>query len=89
MSVVRIPASLRGETGGRRSVDVDAATVREALVELTVAYPELDGRLLDGDEPPRFLNLFVDGTDVRALAGLETPLEPGSTLLLLPAMAGG
>ena len=89
MSVVRIPASLRGETGGRRSVDVDAATVREALVELTAAYPELDGRLLDGDEPPRFLTLFVDGTDVRALEGLETPLAPGSTLLLLPAMAGG
>ena len=89
MTAVRIPASLRTETGGLRQVEVRAGTVRDALHELVDAYPALAGRVLEDDQLPPFLNLFVDGTDIRALAELDTPLEPASTLVLLPAMAGG
>ena len=80
---------LRAEAGGNRSVAVAGATVREALDELVGAFPALSGRIRDGDALPAFLNVFVDGEDVRLLAGLETPVEDASVVLLLPAVAGG
>jgi molybdopterin converting factor small subunit len=89
MPVVRIPPVLRPEAGGQRQVTVDAATVREALVKLVAEYPDLDGRLLDDGELPQYLNVFVDGDDVRLHAGLETPVTQQSALVLLPAVAGG
>ncbi len=89
MSVVRIPPVLRPEVGGRRDVTVDAGTVREALHKLVAEYPALEGRVLAGDQVPSFLNVFVDGEDVRLHEGLDTPIGPQTALLLLPAVAGG
>jgi adenylyltransferase/sulfurtransferase len=89
MAQIRIPPVLRPDAGGRRSVDIDAETVADALHALVVAHPALDGRVLAGDELPAFLNVFVDGEDVRLRDGLATPVQPGSTILLLPAVAGG
>ena len=86
---IRIPPVLRAEAAGNRSVAVDAATVGEALDRLVAEYPALQGRVLDGGAVPSFLNVFVDGDDVRLLAGLETQVAAGSTILLLPAVAGG
>jgi len=89
MPEIRIPPVLRGEAGGNRSLSVDAGTVREALDALVTQYPSLHGRVLEGDELPAFLNVFVDGEDVRLAAGLATEVGAGSTILLLPAVAGG
>jgi molybdopterin converting factor small subunit len=89
VSTVRIPPVLRPEIGGRRSVDVDASTVGDALERLVVDFPSLRGRVLPDGALPAFVNVFVDGDDVRMLDGLETPLRPESTILLLPAVAGG
>jgi molybdopterin converting factor small subunit len=89
MTEIRIPPVLRSEAAGNRSVAVDAATVREALRRLVAEYPALEGRVLDGGTVPSFLNVFVDGDDVRLLEGLDTRVEAGSTILLLPAVAGG
>jgi molybdopterin converting factor small subunit len=89
MTVVRIPPVLRAEAGGQRQVTIDAATVREALNKLVAEYPALEGRVLASGELPQYLNVFVDGDDVRLHAGLETPVTPHSALLLLPAVAGG
>jgi molybdopterin converting factor small subunit len=86
---IRIPPVLRPEAAGNRSVAVDASTVREALDRLVAEYPALAGRVLDGEGVPSFLNVFVDGDDVRLLQGLETPVAAASTILLLPAVAGG
>ena len=80
---------LRPDAGGNRNVDVSATTVREALGSLIADYPALEARVLEGDGVPTFLNVFVDGQDVRLLAGLDTPVEATSTILLLPAVAGG
>jgi molybdopterin converting factor small subunit len=74
MSVVRIPPTLRAEAGGHRDVEVAAATVREALAALVDSYPALEERLPGDGRLPAFVNLYVDGKDVRELAGLETPL---------------
>jgi sulfur-carrier protein len=89
MAEIRIPPVLRPEAGGERLVDVDAGTVREALDTLVARFPALKVRVLEGDGVPSFLNVFVDGNDVRLLSGLETAVSPASKILLLPAVAGG
>ena len=80
---------LRPEAAGNRTVDVDAATVREALATLVSMHPALESRLLAGDGIPTYLNVFVDGDDIRLLGGLDTAVAPASQILLLPAVAGG
>jgi sulfur-carrier protein len=86
---IRIPPVLRAEAGGHRSVDVDAGTVRDALDALVATYPALEGRVRENDGVPTFLNVFVNGEDIRLLSGLDTELEAGAKVLLLPAVAGG
>jgi molybdopterin converting factor small subunit len=86
---IRIPPVLRAEAGGNRTVAVEGASVREALDALVDAHPGLAGRVRHGDGVPTFLNVFVDGEDIRLREGLETPLGPGAKVLLLPAVAGG
>ena len=68
---------------------MDGATVREVLESLVATYPPLRERLFDGDELPQFLNVFIDGTDVRLLDGLDTQVADGAAVILLPAVAGG
>ena len=89
MATIRIPPVLRPDAGGNRTVDVDAGDVREALDKLVSSYPSLRDRVLEGDGVPPFLNVFVDGDDVRLGDGLQTAVGAGSTILLLPAVAGG
>jgi molybdopterin converting factor small subunit len=89
VSVVRIPPTLRAETGGERQVVADGGTVRDLLDDLTERFPGLRRQLIeDGDLAP-FVNVYVEGEDVRTREGLETPVDEASTIILLPAMAGG
>jgi molybdopterin synthase sulfur carrier subunit len=89
MASVRIPPILRPEAGGNRQLEVDGGTVREVIDTLIATYPSLRERLLDGDQLPQFLNVFIDGTDVRLLAGLDSEVGDSATVILLPAVAGG
>src|SRR5438105_15541858 len=89
MPQVRIPPVLRPEAGGQRHVEAAGSTVREVLENLVAEYPGLRDRIFDGGELPQFLNVFIDGTDVRLNDGLETQVDAGSTVVLLPAVAGG
>jgi len=89
MAEIRIPPVLRPDAGGQRLVDVDAGTVREALDTLVLQFPALRTRVREGDGVPSFLNVFVDGDDVRLLGGLDTTVTSTSKILLLPAVAGG
>ena len=82
MSVVRIPPTLREDTRGEREVLADGETVRDLLDELVGRFPTLEGKL-------EFANVYVGGEDVRTLDGLDTRVDDGSTVILLPAMAGG
>ena len=82
MSIVRIPPTLREETGGEREVLAEGGTVRELLDDLMSRFPGLEEQL-------PFANVYVEGEDVRTLDGIETEVRPGSTVILLPAMAGG
>ena len=90
MSVVRIPPVLRTATGGQKQVEVAGLTVREVIGGLVAAYPGLAPQLLGGDgDLNRFVNVFLNDTDVRHLQSLDTPVDERDTVLLLPAMAGG
>lgn len=89
MTTVRIPPTLRTETDGEREVAARGATLRDVLDDLATRFPALGNRILaDGDLAP-FVNVYVEGEDVRTLRGLETPVTENSTVILLPAMAGG
>jgi sulfur-carrier protein len=89
LAEIRIPPVLRPDAGGNRAIQTDASTVREALTELVAQHPALETRILDGDGVPSYLNVFVDGDDIRLLSGLDTPVAPAAKILLLPAVAGG
>jgi molybdopterin synthase sulfur carrier subunit len=89
MPDIRIPPVLRPDVGGNRTVTVEGETVREALEALLAQYPSLNGRVLTDGELPAFLNVFVDGEDARLVDGLDTEVRPETTILLLPAVAGG
>ena len=89
MPTIRIPPILRPEAGGNRQVERRGGTVREVLEALVAEYPALRDRIFDGDELPQFLNVFIDGSDVRLLDGLETEVARDATVILLPAVAGG
>jgi molybdopterin synthase sulfur carrier subunit len=89
VAAIRLPPILRPEADGQRQLDVDASTIRGALSALVERYPALGARVFDGESVPPFLNVFVDGEDIRGLDGIETPVSPNATILLLPAVAGG
>ena len=89
MSTVRVPPVLREDAGGAREVETSGATVRELIEDLTAQLPALGERIYDGEEIRPFVNLYLDGEDVRTLGGLDVPVQESSTLVLLPAMAGG
>jgi sulfur-carrier protein len=89
MSLVRIPPQLRGEVGGAREVPAEGGNVRELLDDLLTRFPALRHQLVEDDDLAPFVNVYVEGEDVRTLEGLDTPVEAGSTVILLPAMAGG
>ena len=89
MTVVRIPPTLRDETGGERQVEAAGGNVRDLLDDLTSKFPTLRARLIEDDEVAPFVNVYVGGEDIRTRDGLETPVRAGETVILLPAMAGG
>jgi sulfur-carrier protein len=89
MTTVRIPPTLRAETGGESAVPASGSTVRELLDDLTGRFPALKARIYPEGELARFVNVYVEGEDVRTRQGLETPVPEGGTIILLPAMAGG
>jgi molybdopterin converting factor small subunit len=89
LSLVRIPPTLRAETQGAREVEAEGGTVRELLDDLMGRFPALRGQLLEDEELAPFVNVYVEGEDVRTKEGLETPVSDASTVILLPAMAGG
>jgi molybdopterin converting factor small subunit len=85
---VRIPPTLRNEVGGEREVLGEGETVREVLEDVAARYPALEAQLFDEGALASFVNVYVGGEDVRTLDGLETRVN-GSSVILLPAMAGG
>ena len=91
MSVrVRIPTPLRGATDGVAELSSSASTVLALIEDLESRYPAIKGRLRDdAGELRRFVNLYINGEDVRFRDGLATDLKSGDELSIVPAVAGG
>ena len=87
---VKIPTQLRTAAGGESELQVDGSTVGEVLSAVFDRHGELRDRLSDGDGGlRRFVNVYVDGEDIRFGDGLDTPVADGQEVQILPAVAGG
>ena len=91
MSVmVRIPGPLRKLTNGTDKVTVEGDTLEACISELEQRFPGIRDRLLDDAGQMRyFVNVYLNGEDVRFLKGLETPIKADDELSIVPAVAGG
>jgi len=87
---IEIPTAFRRFTEGAPRVDSGAATVAEALTELTTKYPGLSRHVRDEQGQIRqFLNVYLNEEDIRFLNGESSKLKDGDKVLLVPSIAGG
>jgi molybdopterin synthase sulfur carrier subunit len=87
---ILIPTPLRRYTGGESRVNLAGSSVEEVLDALDAAHPGIGERLRDDSgQIRRFVNVFVNGKNVRDADGIATALSPGDELGIIPAMAGG
>jgi MoaD family protein len=87
---VRVPTVLRKHTAGEKKVSAEGSTLRELLDDLDSRNAGLRDALVGEDgQLHRFINVYVNDEDVRFLGGIETPLDDGDSVSILPAVAGG
>ena len=87
---VRIPTPLRKLTNNEELVEVNAATIGEAIAELQRRFPGIQERLLDDTGAVRrFVNVYLNEEDIRFLQNQQTPVKDGDEISIIPAIAGG
>jgi molybdopterin synthase sulfur carrier subunit len=87
---VRIPTPLRKLTQGKEELQLEATTVRELLDQLEKAHPGIREHLCDEEGRfRRFVNVYLNGEDIRYLRQEQTPLKAGDEVAVIPAIAGG
>lgn len=86
---VSIPTILRTYTGGEKKVDATGSTLSALIDNLESANPGLRERLVADGKLHRFVNVYVNDEDVRFSGGLDTPIDDGDEVTILPAVAGG
>ncbi len=88
--MVRIPTPLRRMTNGQDKLEMDASTLSVMIDSLEASYPGFKERLIDENGDLRyFVNIYLNGEDVRFLQGLETSTNSGDEISIVPAVAGG
>ena len=87
---VRVPTVFRKFTEGQSTVDAEAGTIEQLIEQLERQYPGLKGQLLtDEGQVHRFVNIYVNDEDARYLQQLETKVDEGDVVSILPSVAGG
>ena len=87
---IRIPTTFRELTKGSSVISSDGSTLSQLLENIKTEYPDFVNRVLDEEgNLQRFVNIFLDDEDIRFLGKLETKLEDGQTVSIVPAVAGG
>ncbi|NDK92256.1 MoaD/ThiS family protein [Gordonia desulfuricans] len=86
---VSIPTILRTHTGGEKRVDATGSTLAELIDNLESGAPGIRDRLVADGKLHRFVNIYVNDEDVRFSGGLETTIDDGDEVTILPAVAGG
>lgn len=90
MTTIRIPPVLRAQVGEAKQVEAQGETVGQVLQHLLSQHPALSDQLLTPEgQLNRFVNVYLNGQDIRYLGELDTPVGERDTLIVLPAMAGG
>ena len=90
MPKIKVPPVLRPQTDGEAEVEVDGATVGDALRALADRHPGTKDQLFSPEgDLNRYVNVYLNDEDVRVLDGLETGASERDTVVILPAMAGG
>jgi len=87
--LVEVPTILRSYTNGARSVVAEGATLGDVISHLDDAYPGIGNRVQEAGQLQRFVNIYVNDEDARFTDGLETPVQSGDVVTILPAVAGG
>ncbi len=88
--LVRVPTPLRRLTNGQDKLDVAASTITELIDKMNADFPGFKERLLDEAGDLRyFVNIYLNGEDVRFLKGLATSTKTGDEISIVPAVAGG
>ena len=89
-AIVRIPTPLRKVTNGEDKASVDAGSMVEVVKSLEVQFPGLKARICDDDGELRsFVNVYINGEDVRFLDGMNSSVSSGDEVSIVPAVAGG
>jgi MoaD family protein len=86
---IKIPAQLRAVTGGEGELEVEGGTVGEALDAVFEQHADLRDRITEDGGLRRFVNVYVSGEDIRFRDGLDTEVNDGDEVTILPAVAGG
>ena len=87
---VRIPTPLRRFTGGSEQVGASGTTVGHVVDDLEKQFPGIKEKLCDEKgEVRRFVNLYLNGDDIRFLSNLATAVKEGDEISIVPAIAGG
>jgi MoaD family protein len=86
---VSIPTILRSHTGGEKRVNAAGDTLQAVISDLGANYSGISERLIDNGKLHRFVNIYVNDEDVRFSGGLDTEINDGDTVTILPAVAGG
>lgn len=90
MTTVRIPSPLRRYTKSQSKVEGSGGNIGELIENLEVQYPGIKSRLCDEDSQiKRYVNVFINGEEIRTLQGIETPISDKDEVSIVPAMAGG
>jgi len=90
MAQVRIPTPLRKYTGGAEAVQAEGATIAALVADLDKRHPGIRDRICDeSGAVRRFVNIFVNGEDIRFLQNLDTAVKAGDEVSVVPAIAGG
>lgn len=90
MPVLKVPTPLRPYAEGQSKLQVEGGTVAEVLDEAVARYPALKKHLYNDEEQLRpYVNLFLEDENIKDLQGLETSVEEGDQLMIIPSIAGG
>lgn len=89
MPSVRIPTVLRKHTGGQARLEASGSTVGEVFRAVVAEHPDLEDKLFEGDQVRGFINVYVEDEDIRYLEGLDSTVQDGDEIAIMPAVAGG
>ncbi len=89
-SKVRIPTALRKFTGGQEFVEAKGSNIREIIDDIETKHPGIRAKICDNSGAlRRFVNIYLDGDDIRFLSGLDTETPEGKEISIVPSIAGG